>query len=80
MQEQGDPTITLLMFAALMIPVMVAVSFLAKRKGYSPLWAILAIVPGVNIGVIIYFMGCPNKLFEKRLEDVENVVNSWFVK
>lgn len=75
-QQQGDPVITLIMFAALMIPVIVAVFFLAKKKGYSPLWALLAIIPGVGFGVIIYFIGCPDRLLEKRLTDVENFVAS----
>ena len=74
--RQPNPFITLIMFALIMMPMIIAISILAKEKGKNViLWTILACIPLVNFFIVPYIIGTPSKIQEEKLNKIIELLN-----
>ncbi|BDX38717.1 hypothetical protein CYCD_20720 [Tenuifilaceae bacterium CYCD] len=74
--QQPNPFSTLIMFALIMVPMIIAISRLAKEKGKNViLWTILACIPFVNFFIIPYIVGTPSKTQDEKLNMIIELLN-----
>lgn len=68
---QGNPIVTLVMFAIISIPVAITSYKLAKEKGRNvTLWTVLGCIPFINFLCISYFIGAANLKLEAKIDEL----------
>ncbi len=69
--QTPDPFLGLIFPGFLWLMTGIAAYLLAKEKGRNVvLWTILGLVPIINFGAIMYFIGASNRRLEEKLDEL----------
>jgi preprotein translocase subunit YajC len=71
MDYQPNPLISLLPLLLILVPMPFLAYALSKEKGKNiPMWTVLSCIPIVNIFILWYLIGTPNKKLEEKMDRI----------